>query len=143
MVNLYIKGMARGTKGCCAFLIKEQGDVTGKTFDGIMPTKGGGIELIDGKAMYQTELYALVWGMALIPKNEDVKIWTNSTVIKAWITNMQTPDTYKDVFDIFLELCGERKIDVEQVNLGQNRTMNKVRDKALELCDEIGIGFKR
>ena len=140
-MNLYIKGMARGTKGCCAFCIKEQGDVTGKTFDGIMPTKGGGVPLIDGKAMYQTELYALVWGMAVIPKDQEIKVWTNSTVIKAWITNMQAPEAYKPLFDIFLQLWDGRRIDVEQVNIGQSKIMNKVRDKALELCEDIGIGL--
>jgi hypothetical protein len=133
--------MARGTKGCCAFCVKEYGEIKGKTFDGFMPTKSGGIPLIDGKAFYQTELYALVWGITTIPKDQKIKVWTNSTVIKAWITNRQTPDDYKNLFDLFVMLTDGRQIDAEQVNMGQSQVMNKVRDKALELCDAIGIGL--
>ena len=129
--------MARGTKGCCALCVKEDGKVLGKSFDCVMRTRSNEIPLISGKASYQTELYALVWGMSLIPNDETIKVWTNSVVIKCWITSGHVPDDYDSIFHYYEQFSIGRNIKAEQVNLGKSRTMCKVRDYAIELMDGL------
>ena len=142
MTHVYIKGIALGTKGACALCVKSDGRdavMRSKSFDGILPTRYGGIGMIDGKGCYQTELYALVWGMTLIPPTGVVKVHTSSIVILDWVKERYATADYRSLFDTYLRLSENRDVRPEALVPGSNRTMNKVVDLALERCGEIGI----
>lgn len=127
MKELFIKGVADGLKGSCAFLVKGK-DIMKKDFNEVIPTKGRDIPILLHRGQYQTELYALTWGISTIPAEEPVTVYTNSKVIESWINNRDVPEHYKPLFDIYLKFSEGRKIKAKQINIGQSRIMDKVRD---------------
>ena len=137
-MKVYIKGMADAgrNKGVSAYATmsgkrilsegvrEHKGVIKSKTLE--YPIKEYGQQ-----CQYLTELWALNWAFTQLQnQKETVTVYTNSVAVCSWINKRECKDTYKDMFGIYLNLSANMEVKAEQVNVGDDTTLKRLRAQA-------------
>lgn len=137
MAEIYVKSKAYDGKAFCVVGVKEEKksirfhDIA---FIGDIRIKGQTIPINGWDAHYQMLLYGIIWGVVDSPKDDELDIHIHSGVVADWINNgTEAPAIYGVLLGKLRQMLIGRKVVVWQTDFGQNRVMNSMLDRLLEV----------
>lgn len=140
--EIYVKGCGDSSNNAatCALVLKCNGEYLHKTAIRFEEYIGRGTDypVIDNKAQFQMELYAIAWAMSFVAdKSASFKVYTNNLAVAGWIKKWDVPDDYRNLFRACRLLLNGRKIDAEHIrkdsDIEENKQVNDAANYLLKM----------
>lgn len=126
--QIFIKGKANGLQASCGVVVLKEGELimsNGKLFREYISTKKEKIPLIEYKAQFQMELYALAWGLTYCAFDSEIEVYSNNLAIVGWINKWEVSEEYEPVFDYCKHWVERKTIHATHVRKGTNEYIDQ------------------
>lgn len=126
--QIHIKGKANGLQASCGIVVLKEGELimsNGKSFEEYILTKKDKIPLIEYKAPFQMELYALAWGLTYCEDCAEVEVYSNNLAIVGWINKWEVSEEYEPVFDYCKLWMGRKTIHATHIKKGTDEYIDQ------------------
>ena len=137
MTEIYVKSQAYDGQAFCVVGVNEDKKsvrLHDISFMGDIRMRGQSIPITGWDAHYQMMLYGMIWGVLEAPKDDELDIYIHSGVVADWINNgTEAPAIYGVLLGKLRQMLIGRKVMVWQVDFGQNKVMNQMLDRLLEI----------
>ncbi len=133
MYEIYIKGKADGLKASCGLVVLKEGEQVmsnGKFFEEYIFTKSEKVPLIEYKAQFQMELYALAWGLTYCVDGAEIEVYSNNLAIVGWINKWEVSEEYEPVFDYCKHWAERKTIHASHIKKGTNEYIDQADTEA-------------